>query len=191
MFLTEPPDSPAGRAAQEDDRQSEGFVMNATRLWCWRPDALESLYATRGVLTDSSSLSAADIAVLNAATASARENSYCSLAWGDRLAAQTSPEVAGDVLSNSLSRVDARTAALSTWARKVTLNPNSTTAADVDLLHDVGLDDRQIFEATFLIAWRVAFTTVNDALGAQPDGELAAGVPEAVRAAVTYGRKPA
>ncbi|MCW2527303.1 MAG: hypothetical protein JWM76_2163 [Pseudonocardiales bacterium] len=25
--------------------------MSATRLWCWRPDALESLYASRAVVS--------------------------------------------------------------------------------------------------------------------------------------------
>ena len=52
------------------------------------------------------------------------------------------------------------------------------------------LDDREIFEATVFIAFRLAFSTVNDALGAAPDAQLAAAVPEIVRAAVTYGRAP-
>jgi hypothetical protein len=34
----------------------------------------------------------------------------------------------------------------------------------------------------------VAFSTVNDALGAQPDAELAQSLPSEVREAVTYGR---
>ena len=34
----------------------------------------------------------------------------------------------------------------------------------------------------------MAFSTVNDALGATPDPHLRTTVPETVRAAVTYGR---
>jgi hypothetical protein len=34
----------------------------------------------------------------------------------------------------------------------------------------------------------LAFSTVNDALGARPDWELAAAAPAAVRDAVGYGR---
>ncbi len=42
-----------------------------------------------------------------------------------------------------------------------------------------------------LIAWRLAFTAVNAALGARPDAQLAEDAPAAVRDAVTYGRPPA
>lgn len=41
-----------------------------------------------------------------------------------------------------------------------------------------------------LIAWRIAFSTVNGALGAQPDAQLAAGAPVPVRTAVSFGRPP-
>jgi hypothetical protein len=38
------------------------------------------------------------------------------------------------------------------------------------------------------VALRLAFSTINDALGAQPDGALARALPPEVRQAVTYGR---
>jgi alkylhydroperoxidase family enzyme len=69
-------------------------------------------------------------------------------------------------------------------------DPNVTTAAGVEQLRTAGLSDREIFEATAFVALRLAFSTVNDALGAAPDSELAAQVPERVRAAVTFGRSP-
>ena len=53
---------------------------------------------------------------------------------------------------------------------------------------DALYDRREIFEATAFIAFRVAFSTVNDALGARPDLALAEAAPAAVRAAVSYGR---
>jgi len=55
----------------------------------------------------------------------------------------------------------------------------------------LGLSDQEIFDATMTVALRVMFSTVNDALGAQPDAQLAQRVPAAVRAAVTCGREPA
>ena len=60
--------------------------------------------------------------------------------------------------------------------------PTSTT------LRAVGFDEGQIFAITTFIALRLAFSTVNDALGAQPDAVLAAAVPPEVHAAVTFGR---
>ena len=55
------------------------------------------------------------------------------------------------------------------WARKVVKNPNMTTPADVQALRDAGLTDEQIFAVTVFVALRVAFSMVNDALGAVPD----------------------
>jgi len=77
---------------------------------------------------------------------------------------------------------------MAAWARKIARNPNATTAADVQALRDAGLSDEQIFAITAFVALRLAFATVNDSLGAQPDAELAQSLPREVREAVTYGR---
>ena len=50
--------------------------------------------------------------------------------------------------------------------------PQRDVAADVEALRDAGFDDAQIFAITFFVALRMAFSTVNDALGARPDREL-------------------
>ena len=62
------------------------------------------------------------------------------------------------------------------------------TADGMDALRAAGFDDREIFEATLLLSLRLAFSTVNDSLGAQPDRQLADAVPLPVRDAVTFGR---
>ena len=67
-------------------------------------------------------------------------------------------------------------------------NPNATSRADIQALRDSGLDDGQIFAITAFVALRLAFSTINDSLGAQPDAQLAQSLPEQVREAVTYGR---
>lgn len=188
MFLSEPPASADVQALYDSERESDGYVQNLTRLWCWRPDYLEAFFAARGLLERESDLSAYDKALLFAAAASARSDSYCSLAWGARLAGQADAQTAARVLAGSVAGLDPRAAALCHWAQRVARDPNSTTAADADSLRAVGLTDRQILEATLLIAWRVAFSTVNAALGAHPDEQLAAEAPAAVRAAVSYGR---
>jgi hypothetical protein len=69
-------------------------------------------------------------------------------------------------------------------------DPNGTTEGDIAHLREVGLDDREIFEATAWIAFRLAFSTINDTLGAAPDKQLAEAAPALVRAAVSYGRSP-
>ena len=100
------------------------------------------------------------------------------------------PATAAQVVAGSVAGLDSRGRALVHWASRVVADPNATTPADVDRLREVGLTDRQILQATVFIAMRMAFSTVNDALGAQPDAQLAQAVPSQVRAAVSFGRPP-
>jgi len=190
-FLGEPPRTAAAMRAYEADLESDGYVGNLTRVWCWRPDVLEAFTSLRALLTGASTLDARDCAILVAAAASALGDSYCALAWGTRLASLTDERTAAKVLRGETQGLDDRGRALARWAGQVARDPGATAAADVDSLRSVGLDDRAIFEATALVALRVAFAAVNDSLGAAPDVQLAEEAPRAVREAVTYGRAPA
>jgi alkylhydroperoxidase family enzyme len=191
MFVTEPPLSEPRLALYRADIESDGYVNNLTRLWGWRPEVLDHLMGARTALLADSLLTSTDVNIIFAATAAARHDSYCSLHWGTRLAADTDARTAAGVISGSVEDLDDRSRALATWARKVALDPNSTTPADVEQLRVVGLREQEIFEATFLVAFRLAFTAVNDALGVQPDLQLAETASPAVRLAVTFGRPPA
>ncbi|GAA2012754.1 hypothetical protein JL107_06120 [Nakamurella flavida] len=191
MFLAEPPPTPEVLAAYADDRAAGGHVDNLTRAWCWRPDVMDLAADTRAALLASSELTEREVAVLVTATAAARQDSYCALAWGSRLAAHADPDTAAAVAAGTTAGLGEREAALARWARQVVTDPNGTSTAGVDALRAVGLTDRGIFEATTLIALRLAFSTVNDALGVEPDRQLADGAPPALARAVTYGRAPA
>jgi len=191
MFLREPPSGEDRERVYASDLDSDGYVNNLTRLWCWRPDLLEAFTALRQRALEGSSLTNIEVAVLVASTASARSDSYCSLAWGTRLAELTSEQTAADVLAGaSAGGLSGRERLLADWARAVVHDPNATTATDVDRLRKAGLSDEEIFEATAIVAFRLAFSTVNDALGAQPDAQLARESPAVVRASVGYGRPP-
>jgi uncharacterized peroxidase-related enzyme len=189
-FLTDPPPGPAVTAAYDDDVASDGYVNNLTRVWCWRPDILTSFQTLRDDLMATSTLSAREVAAMVAATAAARGDSYCALAWGIRLAGLSDEKTAGQVLRGQAAALSNREAVLERWSRQVVLDPNATTEADVDRLRRAGLSDREIFEATAWIALRMALSTVNDALGARPDAKLAESAPSMVREAVAYGRPP-
>jgi hypothetical protein len=70
----------------------------------------------------------------------------------------------------------------------VATDPNAIEAGDVQDLRDAGFDETQIFAITTFVALRLAFSTVNDALGAAPDSELGRSMPGQVLSAVTFGR---
>jgi uncharacterized peroxidase-related enzyme len=192
MFLGDAPPGAAVEAALDKDRRADGFVNNFTRLWCWRPDLHVAFTELRARVADGSSLTDRDRAVIVTATVAERNDSYCSLAWGARLAALSDDATAAKVIAaEPAPALSAREAALADWSRRLVQDPNSTTQSDVERLREVGLTDKEIFEATALVAFRLAFSTINDALGAAPDKQLADEAPVPVRAAVTYGRAPA
>jgi uncharacterized peroxidase-related enzyme len=192
MFLSEPPESKARDALYAEDLEGDGYVGNNTRLWAWRPEISRSFMALRTDLRKGSALTERDWAVLVVSTVATLGDSYCSLAWGPQLAELTDDETAASVLGgHPAAGLTDRETALSEWARRIVHDPNGTSQADVARLRDAGLDDREIFEATAFIAFRLALAMVNDALGAAPDQQLANDAPHAVRAAVTFGRAPA
>ena len=189
MFLDDPPAGDDVVAAYASDRESDGYVGNATRLWCWRPDLLFAFTDLRAALGSACSLTSREQAVIVTATAAEMGDSYCSLAWGSRLAALAGDETAaGVIVGGHPTELSEREAALADWARIVVRDPTVTTEDQVARLRAAGLDDREIFEATVLVAFRLAFSTVNDALGAKPDRQLADEAPAPVRDAVSFGR---
>jgi uncharacterized peroxidase-related enzyme len=190
-YLGDPPESEGRDAAFDDDRDSDGYVNNVTRLWGWRPDLYFAFVGLRSSLNESSALTDRERAVLVTATVAAGNDSYCSLAWGSRLAGLIDEATAAQVIAGlPAPALSERETALAGWARQVAHDPNSTAEGDVAKLRELGLDDKEIFEATALVAFRVAFSMINDALGAAPDKQLADAAPAAVRAAVDYGRAP-
>ena len=187
-FLDDAPPSVDGQRLFDDDVKGLGYVMNASKLWAHDPAALDGLSALLGHVTRSGSLTYRQRAILVTSCASALGDSYCSLAWGNRLAGEGGAELAESVLRGDDAPLDSSERALARWARRLARDPNATTAADVQSLRDAGFDDAQIFAVSVFVALRIAFSTVNDALGARPDRQLRVDAPAAVRDAVTFGR---
>jgi uncharacterized peroxidase-related enzyme len=187
-FLGPAPVSEAAQGLFDSDEQGMGFVMNLSRLWAHQPAVKRSLFALIDEAAEAGGLSLRHRGVLITAAASTLGDSYCSLAWGRKLADAASVEVAAAVLGGGDDLLDPADRALARWARRVAADPSAVTAADVEALREVGFDDAQVLAITTFVALRLAFATVNGALGVQPDHQVGANAPAEVRAAVTYGR---
>ena len=187
-FLSAPRHTPEAQRLYDEDLKGVGYVTNVSRLWAHLPAALDGLSDLMGETTRVGSLSFAQRAVLVTAAASALGDSYCAMAWGKKLAEATSPDVAAAVIRGGAEGLDSTERALAHWARLMTRDPNAISADDVQALRDVGFEDSQIFAITAFVALRLAFSIVNDALGAVPDLELSTAAAEPVRAAVGFGR---
>jgi uncharacterized peroxidase-related enzyme len=187
-FLEEPPVSPQVQALYDEDLAEGGYVWNVSRLWAHQPDTMKLLFDVMSQAFAPSGLSFRQRGILVTAAASALGDSYCSLAWGGKLGQASEPAVAAGVLGGGDAGLTGQEKAMAAWARQVARDPNATTPADIQALRDSGLDDGQIFAITAFVALRLAFSTINDSLGAQPDAQLARSLPAEVREAVTYGR---
>jgi len=187
-FLELPLVSPEAQALFDEDIAEDGYVMNVSRLWAYSPPLLTGLFDLMRQATSEQNLTFRQRAILVAACASTLGDSYCSLAWGTKLAGVSDPETAAAVLRGGDEGLTDEERALAFWARKVATDPNVTTREDVDVLRSAGFSDGQIFAITTFIAFRLAFSTVNDALGVGPDIALRSKAPEAVVGAIAYGR---
>jgi len=187
-FLGEPPMSPQVQALYDEDLAGGGYVSNGSRLWAHQPDTKKGLFELMSQAFRPSDLTFRQRGILVTAAASALGDSYCSLAWGGKLGKASDAAIAAGVLNGSDAGLTDQEKAMAAWARKVARNPNATKPADVQALRDAGLGEGQIFAITAFVALRLAFSTINDSLGAHPDAELAQSLPREVREAVTYGR---
>jgi uncharacterized peroxidase-related enzyme len=190
-FLEEPPVSAEVQALYDEDLADGDYVWNVSRLWAHQPGTVRQLFGLMSEAFKPSGLSFRQRGILVTAAASALGDSYCSMAWGEKLSQAADPTVAAGVLNGSDVELTDQEKAMAGWARQVVRDPNGTTPADVQALREAGLDDGQIFAITAFVALRLAFSTINDALGAQPDALLAQSLPPDVRAAVSYGRPAA
>jgi uncharacterized peroxidase-related enzyme len=187
-FLEEPASTPSAQALYDEDIADSGFVWNVSRLWAYQPETMAHLFDLMSEAFTPSGLSFRQRGILVAATAATLGDSYCSLAWGGKLAGASDAGLAAGVLSGSDDELTEQEEAMAAWARTIVKDPNATTSADIEKLRDAGLSDAQVFAITVFVSLRLAFSTVNDALGAHPDAKLVASLPPDVVAAVSYGR---
>lgn len=187
-FLAVPDLTPEGQRLLDEDIEELGYVMNVSRLWAYQPATITGLFNLLRQANSIDGLSLRQRQILVVACASALGDSYCSLAWGAKLAHASDAYTAAGVLRGSDDGLSSSERAMARWARKVARDPNTTTAADVQALREAGFTDSQIFTITVFVALRLAFSTVNDALGLPPDAELRSTAPAVVIDAVTVGR---
>lgn len=173
-FLRDPEPDLEARAVFADDVESLGYVMNLSLLWSHQPRALEGLLALARQVADDGGLTPRQRYLIVLASSGARDSSYCVLAWRAKFPrllpdATVSAVVDGQVEAPGLSEPER---ALVAWVRRCVESPAATSAADVEVLRQATFSEREIFAFTVFAALRMAFSTVNDALGAEPDDEL-------------------
>ena len=100
------------------DLEGQGYVSNLTRVWAHSPEALAVLSYLLKRSTEGAGLDQRQRAVLVAASAATLGDSYCSLAWGSRLAALAGDEAATSALTGSDESLSEAERALARWSRR-------------------------------------------------------------------------
>ena len=128
----------AAQAEFDADLAELGFVMNAVRLWAYQPETYRRLLGLMSQVASVAPFSFRQRGILVLASVSALGDSYCSLAWGTKLAGRFGAEVPGGILRGEDETLSKPERVMAAWARQVTRNPNGTTASDVGALREAG-----------------------------------------------------
>jgi len=183
-----PEDDPTGEvaAAFDKDRATLGHVANYTRVFAHRPAVLRGWQGLNGAIKG---MDPRRYEVATTAAALRLRSSYCALAHGDVLASKHMSPDAVRALAQSgesaeLTDVDHAVARL---ARSVAAGAADMRPEDLDELRALGFADDEILDVVLAAAARCFFSTVLDAVGAEPDAAYRA-LDAPLREALTVGR---
>ena len=183
-----PDDDPTGEVAAAFDRDQAtlGRVANYTRVFAHRPAVLRGWQGLNGAIKG---MDPRRYEVATTAAALRLRSSYCALAHGDVLASRhMSPDavraLADGGESDELTEVDRAVARL---ASTVAAGAADMRPEDLDELRALGFADDEILDVVLAAAARCFFSTVLDAVGAEPDAAYRT-LDAPLRDALTVGR---
>jgi uncharacterized peroxidase-related enzyme len=188
-YLNTPEEADSDVARLYDaDRARQGYVANYTRVFALRPAVYDAWLALNTAIKGGMDLRRYELATL--AAARRLRSSYCALAHGTVLRDKfydpaTLEKIASDHHDAGLDALDT---AIMDFADKVAHDASTITAADVERLRHLGLDDAEIFQVVLAAAARCFFSTAIDAAGAEPDYHYRSSMEPALQQILTVGR---
>lgn len=173
-------------AAFDRDRATLGYVANYTRVFARRPAVLRGWQGLNGAIKG---MDARRYEVATTAAALRLRSSYCALAHGGVLArSHLSPDAVRALAQGEdaaeLTEVDHAVARL---ADKVAAGAADLRPGDLDELRGLGFTDDDVLDVVLAAAARGFFSTVLEAVGAEPDAAYSA-LDGPMRDALTVGR---
>jgi uncharacterized peroxidase-related enzyme len=182
-FISTIPESEAeGETAEmyASTRDSMGYLPNYTRAFGRRPQ----LYAAWANLikTVRSNMDPRRYELATMGAAVTLQNSYCSLAHGEKLLdlGSTKEEVRSLANPGNWSSLPDVERVIVSFAAKVAESATSVTQGDIDGLRSLGLTDAEIFDVAATAAARCFLSKLMDATGTLPDGIYRQTIPDLV-----------
>ncbi len=170
------------------EEEAFGFLPNLVRAFSLRPEVYFAWKQLNGAVKGGMDLRRYELVTL--AAASRLRSSYCTLAHGSVLMDRgfLEPDAVSAAVSDHRSAgLDEVDVAVMDLAAKVAEDATSVEQADVDRLRALGLSDQDILDVVLAVAARCFFSTVLDAVGAEPDAKYARLDP-GLRDVLTVGR---
>jgi alkylhydroperoxidase family enzyme len=169
----------------ERQQRHWGYVPNYAKSFSHRPEVMARwgrlLAEIRRPLDDRM------FELVTFAAAIELRHTSCSLAHGKALTRFFSNEqVRAIATSEDLDFLDAAEREIVRFARLVARDAAAISAADVQRLKDVGIDDAVIFDIAATAAGRAFFTKILDAVGSMPDASLGL-IADELRTPLTVG----
>lgn len=154
-------------------RRAWGFLPDYAGAFSTRPEVAAAWNTLNLAIRSAMDRRRFEIATI--AAARARRSTYCTVAHSMFLRdvcqdAPTLESIADRPDGSGLAPIDR---AVFAFAERVATDPSSIGPADIDHLHEVGLDDEAIADVVFAAAARCFFTAVLDGLGARLDPQTA------------------
>ena len=114
----------------DEDLAELGFVMNLSRLWAYQPEALAMLFSLMSQVSSARPLGSGNGASSWPRAPRHFGDSYCSLAWGTKLAEKTDAQLAAGVLAGDDSVLTEAERAMGLGAPGQR-DPNGTSTEDL------------------------------------------------------------
>lgn len=156
-------------------REKLGFVPNVLRLYALRPAHLlawNSHYEE--LMKGQSGLTKAEREMIAVVVSVANECRYCTVAHSAALRKLTRDPALADQIASDHRRaaIGERMQAALDYARKLTLEPRSLGAADVEALREAGWTDEDVFDIAEVTAMFNMSNRLASGLGWEPNPEF-------------------
>jgi uncharacterized peroxidase-related enzyme len=164
----------AVRAMYDDDLKTDGYVATDTRLFSLHPEAYTAWVALSRSIRRSMRLRRYELITVAAARAlgcRACVSGHSALLIRQGIVPRE--QMAAIVRDFRRASLDPIEVALMDLAEKVALDAHSVTAANVELLRELGLRDDEIFGAVLAAAARAFYSKSLEAMGTPANPELA------------------
>lgn len=190
LIETVPVDQASGdvRAMYEANQAKMGYVPNYVKVFSHRPQVMAAWGNLLGTIR--STVDARRYELITLVAARTLRSSYCMLAHGTILRQEfylshQLTQIVADYTSADLLPAEI---AMMAYVEKLVRDASTIDANDIQSLHDHGFTDPEIFDIAAVAAARCFFSTLIDALGAEPDATYLE-LESELQSAFTVGRQ--